>query len=769
MHTHPPPPSDLARLKDAFDDVAERPRAERELALAQLAARDPDLALRVRELFTRERDERALPPLFRLDDAPTLEPLAPGAAVGAARIERLRSRRAYSELYEARHAVSDQRLAVKLLLDTASLLDPASPHEARILASLDHPAIVPILEAGILDREGGVSNPYLTMPLIEGEDLRAWRQRARPAPRELARLLADIADGAHHAHLRGVVHRDLKPSNILIDHAGRPRLLDFGVSVLTTARPRSRAGTPGYMPPEQLRPDAPPPDPRTDIFALAVILAELLAGARIDPDAPDAFQRFHDSLEPALRNARIPAQLRAVVLTAASLDPDSRYDSAAELAADLRRAALDIPIAAAPPSLPRRIALACRRRPALALLALLLALAVVAAIAGTATQAVRATRAQQRAETRYEHARDFANWVINDLDRQLRRMPNSTEARRAIIARATETLDALQSTASGDSDILLDVAEAKLTLARVLSHYYGRQLGDDPPAQEILLEIEPIIRSIADTGDRRAALLLLRTRESVFFSFTHQQPIQEPALLEAIRLGQTLDDGAPAIGAKRAFLSSIMSRFCRNYRSPESAAMHAEQARRLAELVDPDLLHDLEPLTDLGMAHLYVGLFDMEEDPLAGEPHFLLATRCFERADALEGSPGLSLLARALFYHARSRANHADLAGALSLIERAITLSRANAAADPDDFEALRLLEVCLIESARTVAAADLSSTPPAERRSLLDRARSRAEEAIAVHQQRIARGLIPPPDVPYLDRHRETLDRLRQLSTQQP
>lgn len=769
--THPGPThDDLTTLKDAFDTVCAAPRDQRAAAIEQIARERPDLAARVEQLIDRERTHRGLAALFSFDDVPGFAPLRVGDRVGSAQIVSLLARRSSSELYEARHSISDQRLVLKLLFDNASLLDPNAPQEARILAALDHPGIVPILEAGVLTRDDGVAHPYIVMPFIEGETLDQWADRARPGHNGAARLVAAIADAVQHAHVRGVVHRDLKPSNILIDGEGRARVLDFGVSVLLSARaPSLRAGTPGYMAPEQADPDAPPPDTRADVFALGVILAGLLGGVRIDPERPDAYQRFRDSLEPALRSARIPAQLRAVVRCAASLDPGGRYASAGELAADLRRAAADLPIAAAPPSLPRRIALGCRRRPGLALLTALFALAVVAAIAGTATQAVRATRAQQRAETRYEHARDFANWVINDLDRRLRRMPNSTEARRAIIERATETLDALQSTAAGDSDILLDVAEAKLTLARVHSHYYGRQLGDDPATQEILLEIEPIIRPIADTGDERAALLLLRTRESVFFSFDQQQPIQEPALLEAIRLGKTLDDGAPSIGAKRAFLSAIMSRFCRNHRTPESAAMHAEEARRLADLVDPDRLHELEPITDLGMAHLYVGLFDMEENPLAGESHFLLATRCFERADALEGSLGSSLLCRALFYHTRSRANHNDLTGALSLIERAVTLSRANTAADPDDYEALRVLEVCLIESARTVADADLSSTSPAERRSLLDRALSRAEEAIALHRQRIARDLVPPAHAPYLDRYREALDRLRRLSAELP
>ncbi len=213
--------------------------------------------------------------------------------------------------------------------------------EAEAAAQLDHPHIVRVLDHG---SEAGFH--FLAMELVDGPSLRTWlRERSRPlAVEEAVSLVGRLADALAYAHGRGVVHRDLKPSNLLLrgGRPGDPVLTDFGIARMVDATVATASGvllgTPAYMAPEQGQ--GQPGDARSDVYALGVILYELLTGAPpFEADSPYALILRHiHTPPPSPRTLRpdLPPALEAVILRSLEKDPAARYPDAASFAAALR-------------------------------------------------------------------------------------------------------------------------------------------------------------------------------------------------------------------------------------------------------------------------------------------------------------------------------------------------------------------------------------------------------------------------------------------------
>jgi serine/threonine protein kinase len=158
--------------------------------------------------------------------------------------------------------------------------------ETQALGRLEHPNIARIYEAGVGDCGSG-PQPYFAMERIHGETLTAYAERKALSTADRVRLMIAIVDAVQHAHERGIVHRDLKPANILVDAAGQPKVVDFGVAHVNDGGPATSRqtsigeilGTLAYMSPEQILGKAESLDGRSDVYALGVLLYELLANS----------------------------------------------------------------------------------------------------------------------------------------------------------------------------------------------------------------------------------------------------------------------------------------------------------------------------------------------------------------------------------------------------------------------------------------------------------------------------------------------------------
>jgi serine/threonine protein kinase len=238
----------------------------------------------------------------------------------------------------------ERQVAVKLLRADRNA-DALIVEERRLLARLDHPHIARLLDGGIASD----GRPWLVTEFVDGRSLDEWLRESAPDLDRRLKTFTALADAVACAHASGIVHADLKPANVLIDASGQPHLLDFGVArLLEHAAAASHHGlTPAWAAPEQL--DGAPADPRSDVYALGLLLYLLLTGdAPIDAQAHSlselkALRQQQAAPAPSLRvsaceAARVRDELDAVVLRCLARDPAQRPANAGALLAELRAA-----------------------------------------------------------------------------------------------------------------------------------------------------------------------------------------------------------------------------------------------------------------------------------------------------------------------------------------------------------------------------------------------------------------------------------------------
>jgi len=253
-----------------------------------------------------------------------------------------------SEVHKARDLRLSRDVAIKVLrADLAR--DPTFylrfKREAQNAAALNHPAIVAVYDTGEAEIDGGPL-PYIVMEYVEGDTLRdIVRGKGPLAPRRAMEVVADVCAALDFSHKHGIVHRDMKPANIMINRSGAVKVMDFGIAraIADAANPMTQTsaviGTAQYLSPEQARGET--VDARSDVYSVGCVLFEILTGEPpFSGDSPVAVAYQHVKEDPRLPSHvynGVPRELDSVVLKAMSKNPANRYQTAAEMRADLIR------------------------------------------------------------------------------------------------------------------------------------------------------------------------------------------------------------------------------------------------------------------------------------------------------------------------------------------------------------------------------------------------------------------------------------------------
>jgi len=415
-----------AKLEALFDEAYELPPTRREEFLRQACADDTSLFEDLMSLLA--HGERASTKF--LEGAPRADASTPAelfagisfdspngsepATFGRYRIIRKIGQGGMGVVYEAEQDHPRRRVALKLLrigLHHTTALRRFE-REAQLLGQLQHAAITHIYDAGVADTTLG-QTPFIAMEYIDGVPIKTWAREANPSIEKRLQIVADIAEGIHHANQCGIVHRDIKPGNILITKNGKPKILDFGIARVTDQGTQSATlqtelgqllGTVSYMSPEQVGGDSTNIQATSDVYALGVLLFELLSD-RLPIDLhgtsiPEAVALIRDREPTHLSSldARFRGDIDTIVLKAIEKDPQRRYPTAAAFANDIKRHLRNEPIHARPATTTYQLSKFARRNRGLVTVVLLAFLGLLIATITTTNFALSEARMRRIAD-----------------------------------------------------------------------------------------------------------------------------------------------------------------------------------------------------------------------------------------------------------------------------------------------------------------------------------------------------------------------------------
>jgi serine/threonine protein kinase len=433
---------------------------------------------------------------------------APGLRCGPYRLERLLGRGGVGEVFLAERADGqvDQRVAIKLLRNGVSSRSFRFRflQERQILAGLQHSGIARLLDVG----ETAEGRPYLVLEYIDGVPVDVYSRKLDL--RGKLRLFLEVCDAVAYAHRNLIIHRDIKPCNILVDAAGRPKLLDFGIAKILAAatdqtRTQERLLTPDYASPEQVRGAV--QTTATDVYSLGAVLYDLLTG-----QSPHAFpsitpEAVADAIcvsepTPARRlNPELPQDLEFILRKALRKEPEERYSSVEALAEDIRAFLEWQPVRARSGNTWYRVRKFVRRyRMPVA--------AACLTITGLSAGLYVADRQRRLAEERFQQLHLLARQVFN-LDDRIRLLPGATDARHQLVSMSLEYLERLGASARGDPDLAQEIGAAYMRVARIQGVPTGMNLGEAEKAEESLAKGDRFIDlALASRKDSAAALVV---------------------------------------------------------------------------------------------------------------------------------------------------------------------------------------------------------------------------------------------------------------------
>jgi tetratricopeptide (TPR) repeat protein len=480
-----------------------------------------------------------------LDDPPLTE--GPGTKIGRYKLLQMIGEGGFGVVYMAeQERPIRRRVALKIIklgMDTKQVIARFEA-ERQALAMMEHPNIAKVLDAGAMD----TGRPYFVMELVKGIRITEYCDKNKLDTRQRLKLFIEVCRAVQHAHQKGIIHRDIKPTNVLVtlrdDDTPVPKIIDFGIAKATQARLTEKTlftefkqfiGTPEYMSPEQARMGELDIDTRSDIYALGVLLYELLTGTtpfdgeRLRSSAYDEMLKTIRETEPPKPSTRLNTlgdaltdiarrrhvesselckllrgDLDWIVMKALEKDRTRRYETTSELAMDIERHLSDEPVSAGPPSAGYRLRKFVRRHRTavmvvvvvLAALVIGLCLALVGFIqAGRQRDLVEAQR--QRAGMNFQMAREAVDEMTDVVEKQLTDIPGTKKVRRELLQKAQVFYAGFVEENREDPEALEEIALAYKHIGNI-----HKELGNFIQAREAFEEaIELLERLRAEFPD----------------------------------------------------------------------------------------------------------------------------------------------------------------------------------------------------------------------------------------------------------------------------
>ncbi len=473
------------RARDVFDAAVEKPPAERLTFARHAAGDDAELWREVESLLrsyeaSNDLMERSPAPLIPLAGAPSPDE---GQRFGPWRLLREVGEGGSGIVYAAaRDDASYQKLvALKLLRPDRDSREMVRRFrmERQVLASLDHPNIGRMLDAGTSEN----GRPYLVMEFIEGVPIDQWCESRDLSTAARIRLFLLVCDAVGHAHRNLIVHCDLKPPNILVTSEGVPKLLDFGIAKLLrpelapegmiTRSVFGRMLTPEYASPEQIRGE--PVRTAVDIYSLGVLLYRLLTSHHpysFPSESMVDIERTICQVEPKRPSQYVPrlrGDLDAILLKALRKEPHLRYESVEQFAADLRSYLEGRPVAAHRSTFQYRAGKFIRRNWGV----VAATTAAVLLLTGSAAISIYYARA---ANARFQQARELTRFMIFRFDDAIRQ--GQTNARRVLVSEGLGYIQRLSLEAGSDPSLARELADSYVKMGDIQGNPYLSNLGD---------------------------------------------------------------------------------------------------------------------------------------------------------------------------------------------------------------------------------------------------------------------------------------------------
>ena len=528
-------PNDWQEVSSYLDQALALKGDERAAWVEQLRKSKPDIAGTLQELLdehkalAREHFLEEPPPSFGMYAA------QPGQNIGAYTLLSVIGQGGMGSVWLAQRNDGrfERQAAVKFLnAGPAGYGGEARfKREGKILGQLRHPHIAELLDAGV----SCTGQPFLVLEYVAGKPIDRYCDEQLMNVEGRIRLFLDVLAAVAHAHANLIVHRDIKPSNVLAGPDGGVKLLDFGIAKLlanegqggaaTMTREGGSALTPEYAAPEQVSDG--PITTATDVHGLGLLLYLLLTGEHPAGPGPhstanlvkaiveneplrpsEAVIRGEGKMEKAAARSATPERLRrilrgdldTVVLKALKKNPKERYASVAGLAEDLRRYLRHEPIGARPDTVTYRAAKFARRHRA--------AIAVgILVVASLATGLYESNKERTLAERRFSELRQLSQRIF-DLEKSIRDLPGSTEARQEVVSAILPYLDGLAADAGGNLELKHEIAEGYWRVARIEGVPTELNLGQPGKAEASLKKADELISEViaARPKDRRALL-----------------------------------------------------------------------------------------------------------------------------------------------------------------------------------------------------------------------------------------------------------------------